>query len=113
MDGIHRWSIWRKYKQHTKSIQNGVLVCGTYPGNSGSPNATPTSTQQMYVAEIRQKREQGRDHYTYYAHGEVDSLCDTFAQRCSLGNLPERTNNIYGTRECSHNFNGNLRSGGH
>ena len=25
---------------------------------------------------------------------EADSLCDSFAQRCSLENLPERTNNI-------------------
>ena len=25
---------------------------------------------------------------------EADSICDSFAQRCSLENLPERTNNI-------------------
>ena len=31
---------------------------------------------------------------TPYPQEEADSLCDSFAQRCSSENLPERTNNI-------------------
>ena len=38
---------------------------------------------------------------------EADSLCYSFAQRCSSDNLPERTYNILtnnGTRACSHHY---------
>ena len=45
-------------------------------------------------------------------HEEADSLCDSFAQRCSSENLPEHTNK-YGTKACSDHYNSNLRSGGH
>ena len=40
------------------------------------------------------KRTAPRPHTHPMPQEEVDSLCDSFAQRCSSKNLPERTNNL-------------------